>query len=80
MDFVDTELMKPIRGDCLSQQFEVEGDVWPTGLPPLCGRLDDQHCKPVLVGVDFSLHHDQNFLSYFSLSSSGTLDIECYGC
>jgi len=45
VDFVDTELVDPVRGECLSQFFIVQGAIWPTGLPPLCGINNDQHCE-----------------------------------
>ncbi|CAL8114962.1 unnamed protein product [Orchesella dallaii] len=35
--------MDPVRGECLSQFFIVQGAIWPTGLPPLCGINNDQH-------------------------------------
>jgi hypothetical protein len=44
VDLVDTQLLAPSRGECLSQAFAIEGSIWPTGLPPLCGVNNDQHC------------------------------------
>ena len=55
MDFVDTEMLRPVRGECLSQQFEVEGALWPTGLPPLCGKQNDQHCKLKSASVNINV-------------------------
>ncbi|XP_035714482.1 uncharacterized protein LOC118438397 [Folsomia candida] len=43
VDLVDTVLLPPTRGECLSQTLTVEGALWPTGLSPICGVNNDQH-------------------------------------
>lgn len=77
VDFVDTELMDPVRGECLSQFFLVQGDIWQTGLPPLCGINTDQHCelnlKNNLVHISHTDYLQCKFYIYFSLSPFGTL-------
>jgi hypothetical protein len=31
VDFVDTELLAPTKGDCTDQYLVVSGSIWPTG-------------------------------------------------
>ena len=43
VDFVDTKLMEPSRGECKYQHLTVGGTVWPMGFEKICGINYDQH-------------------------------------
>ena len=43
VDFVDTRLIQPVRGECSRQHLSVRGTVWPLGFQQLCGNNYDQH-------------------------------------
>ena len=43
VDFVDTELLSPVQGDCVDQYLIVSGSTWSTGFNKLCGINPDQH-------------------------------------
>jgi len=43
VDFVDTELLSPERGDCNDQYLIVSGAIWNPGFHKLCGINPDQH-------------------------------------
>ena len=43
VDFVDTELLSPIEGDCVDQYLIISGSTWSTGFNKLCGINPDQH-------------------------------------
>lgn len=81
VDFVDTELMDPVRGECLSQFFIVQGDIWPTGLPPLCGINNDQHCTHIndewliflAARLTYKMQLNVLILRIFSLPAPGTV-------
>ena len=43
VDFVDTELLPPINGDCSQQYLTINGPIWPLGVQKFCGKNDGQH-------------------------------------
>ena len=42
VDFVDTALLPPTRGECRDQRLTVTGPVWQSGLPAFCGANHGQ--------------------------------------
>ena len=43
VDFVDTELLGPVNGDCSQQYLTINGPIWPLGVQKFCGKNDGQH-------------------------------------
>jgi len=43
VDFVDSEMVEPRNGNCLSQFVLLVGPIWPVGFTRLCGTNTDQH-------------------------------------
>ena len=43
VDFVDTRLLSPVRGECQQQSLQVRGSIYPLGVPSFCGVNTDQH-------------------------------------
>ena len=43
VDFVDTKLLSPVRGECSQQSLTVQGTIYPLGVPAFCGVNTDQH-------------------------------------
>ena len=37
VDFVDTEMLSPVEGNCDDQYMTVSGSIWPTGFKRICG-------------------------------------------
>ena len=43
VDFVDTKLLSPVRGECSQQSLTVQGTIYPLGVSSFCGVNTDQH-------------------------------------
>ena len=43
VDFVDTQLLSPVRGECSQQSLQVTGTIFPLGVNNFCGVNTDQH-------------------------------------
>ena len=43
VDFVDTQLLQPINGECSQQYLTLNGPIWPLGVQKFCGKNDGQH-------------------------------------
>lgn len=43
VDFVDTKLLSPVRGECSQQSLSVQGTIYPLGVSSFCGVNTDQH-------------------------------------
>jgi hypothetical protein len=37
VDFVDTEMLSPVNGNCDDQYMTVSGSIWPAGFKRICG-------------------------------------------
>ncbi len=43
VDFVQTEMLQPTKGNCVQQYLDVRGTIWPLGVSKFCGLNDGQH-------------------------------------